>query len=67
MIGRSIPAMLALWTLWAAPACGQVTPQVTVGSKSFTESVILGEIVRQLAEHEGAAADHRKQLGGTRV
>jgi osmoprotectant transport system permease protein len=67
MIGRSITAMLALWTLWAAPACGQVTPQVTVGSKSFTESGILGEMVRQLAEHEGAAADHRKQLGGTRV
>jgi osmoprotectant transport system permease protein len=70
MMGRSITAMVtlwALWALWAAPAWGQVAPPVTVGSKSFTESVILGEMVRQLAEHEGAVADHRKQLGGTRV
>ena len=42
-------------------------PEVVVGSKSFTESVILGEMLVQLAEDVGGAARHRRQLGGTRV
>ncbi|MGD8734767.1 MAG: glycine betaine ABC transporter substrate-binding protein, partial [Gammaproteobacteria bacterium] len=41
--------------------------EVVVGSKSFTESVILGEMLVQLAEDAGGAARHRRQLGGTRV
>jgi osmoprotectant transport system permease protein len=41
--------------------------QVKIGSKTFTESVILGEIVAQLAQREGAKVEHLKQLGGTRV
>ena len=40
---------------------------ITVGSKKFTESVILGEIVAQLAQDAGIVAVHRRQLGGTRV
>jgi len=40
---------------------------VTVGSKQFTEAVILGEIVRQTFEHAGVPAQHRRELGGTRV
>ncbi|MBI2487364.1 MAG: ABC transporter permease subunit [Deltaproteobacteria bacterium] len=46
---------------------GQSPTQVKVGSKTFTESVILGEIVAQLARSEGAKVDHLRQLGGTRV
>jgi osmoprotectant transport system permease protein len=38
-----------------------------VGSKAFTESVILGEIATQLLEERGVAAVHRRQLGGTQV
>ena len=41
--------------------------EVKVGSKKFTESVILGEIVSQLAESQGAEVKYRKELGGTRV
>jgi osmoprotectant transport system substrate-binding protein/osmoprotectant transport system permease protein len=41
--------------------------RVRVGSKSFTESVILGELATQLAAAEGARAVHRRALGGTRV
>jgi osmoprotectant transport system permease protein len=41
--------------------------RVTVGSKKFTENVILGEIVTQLARGTGASTQHRRQLGGTRV
>lgn len=44
------------------------TAEVVVGSKKFTESVILGEILRGLAESEsGASVVHRDQLGGTRI
>ena len=39
---------------------------VVVGSKKFTESVILAETVTQLLQAEGFAASHRDQLGGTR-
>jgi osmoprotectant transport system permease protein len=38
-----------------------------VGSKKFTESVILGEMVRLLIQSTDSSATHREQLGGTRV
>ena len=37
------------------------------GSKAFTESVILGELATQLTREAGYVAEHRRQLGGTRV
>lgn len=41
--------------------------ELTIGSKTFTESVILGEIVRQIATHQGTNVKYIKELGGTRV
>ncbi len=38
-----------------------------VGSKRFTESYILGEIVRQTLAAQGIAADHRQGLGNTGI
>ncbi len=38
--------------------------QITIASKTFTESVILGELASQIT---GAKTVHQKQLGGTRV
>jgi osmoprotectant transport system permease protein len=43
------------------------TEIIRVGSKSFTESVILGEMLLQLAQQTGNEARHQRQLGGTRV
>jgi osmoprotectant transport system permease protein len=40
---------------------------VQVGSKSFTESVILGEMATQLGNDAGIKTVHRSQLGGTRI
>jgi osmoprotectant transport system permease protein len=40
---------------------------VQVGSKQFTESVILAEIAVQTLRAAGVDADHRRELGGTRV
>jgi osmoprotectant transport system permease protein len=43
------------------------TSEIKVGSKKFTESVILGELVAQLARNAGADVQFRGELGGTRV
>ena len=40
---------------------------VRVGSKQFTESVLLGELARQTLAESGVPAVHRRELGGTRV
>jgi len=49
------------------PPASAATVSLAVGSKKFTESVILGEIVTQLIRSTGVEATHRDQLGGTRV
>lgn len=40
---------------------------VTVGSKDFTENILLGEMLVQAMEHEGASVDDQTNLGGTQV
>jgi len=42
-------------------------PKIVIGSKAFTESVILGEIATQLAQQTGVQATHLQQLGGSTV
>jgi len=46
------------------PASAQ---DIVVGSKKFTESVILGEIAGHLIRDQKIPAKHRRELGGTRV
>jgi len=58
--------VLAVWAV-AAPSFAESNETVTIGSKKFTESVILGDIVEGLVESEGLEGSHREQLGGTRV
>jgi osmoprotectant transport system permease protein len=41
--------------------------RIIIGSKSYNEPIILGEMVAQLARHTGATAKHRAELGGTRI
>ena len=41
--------------------------QVRIGSKKFTESVILGEMLRLLAEEAGLEVAHYREFGGTRI
>ena len=40
---------------------------VIVGSKKFTENVILGEMAVQLIKQSGVEAEYQSELGGTRV
>jgi len=51
----------------AMAASAFATEPVRVGSKVFTESVILGELATQLGNNAGVPTIHRSQLGGTRV
>ena len=41
--------------------------QVVVGSKNFTEGVVVGDLAALVLESDGIAATHRRSLGGTRV
>ena len=54
-----------LGVLLTGAACA--APPVIVGSKRFTESYILGEIVRQTLAQQGIAAEHRQGLGNTGI
>jgi osmoprotectant transport system permease protein len=57
---------LGLCCLLLLGACS-APAEVTVGSKKFTESVVLGEMAAQVLRSGGVAAAHRRELGGTRV
>ncbi len=46
-------------------SCGGEDGRIVIGSKNFTESVLLGEIVAQQLELHGLAVDRRLNLGGT--
>ncbi|HEY0819933.1 MAG TPA: glycine betaine ABC transporter substrate-binding protein [Rhizobacter sp.] len=62
---RLLLLVLASLAPWAAAGAADVPLQV--GSKRFTESYILGEIVAQTAQQAGTAAQHRQGLGNTAV
>jgi len=47
--------------------CESKNRDIKVGSKKFTESVILGEIISQISEAENLETRHLKELGGTRL
>lgn len=48
-------------------AAGASQAATIIGSKVFTESVILGEAATQLLRGNGQSAEHRRELGGTRI
>jgi len=55
-----------LLTILLFGACSKQKP-IVVGSKNFTESVVLGEIVAQRLERAGCAVERKLDLGGTLV
>ncbi len=54
--------LLLAFLPWSQPAAGP-----RLGSKKFTESVILGEILTQLFRDAGSEPEHYRELGGTRL
>ncbi len=65
MIGCRAAFIIFCVIVTATP--GFAKEPVRVGSKAFTESVILGELATQLGNNAGIPTIHRSQLGGTRV
>lgn len=63
--------LLALFSFCVSASIGlgqdSTQGKITIGSKKFTENVILGEIIHQLAGSIDAVSEYRSQLGGTRV
>jgi len=67
---RGLAAVMLTAGVLAPPAgtAAQSDPEpIVVGSKNFTEGVVLGEIARFLIEDAGLEARHRQALGGTQV
>ncbi len=62
---KIITVLLLLFS--ANATAGQPATEIKIGSKTFTESVLLGEILTQLAQSDGAKVKYLRQLGGTRV
>ncbi len=62
-------ALVVLLILFACPDSGPQprADELVVASKKFTESVILGEALRTLAEDAGVPVRHQRELGGTRI
>lgn len=58
---------LLLMVLLGPDIRAEEKPIVRIGSKSFTESVILGDLLSHLARDAGAEVEHRSELGGTQV
>ena len=59
--------VVALGILAGSAVVRDARATVVVGSKNFTEQVILGEMVAQALEREGVAVDRKLNLGGTFV
>lgn len=58
----------ALLAVLSAGACAREPPPIVVGSKNFTEQVILGELLAELIEERaGLPVERRLDLGGTFV
>ena len=57
--------ILLLGSIMLQAADKEIT--IHVGSKKFTENVILGEVATLLATEAGYSVKHRKELGGTRI
>ena len=64
---KAIVLTLIILSTFSCSKNGDNNGPVRIGSKVFTESVILGEIITQLAQPKGVNAQHSKELGGTRV
>ena len=60
-----LAAVAALAALLAAACRAPGPPPIRVGSKNFTEQVILGELAAQALEAEGLKVERRLDLGGT--
>src|SRR5581483_5034379 len=63
--GRPVSTAVLFVLIVLAPSCGR-SGRITIGSKNFTEQIILGEILSQHIEEKlGVKVSRRLDLGGT--
>jgi osmoprotectant transport system permease protein len=67
MVSAAIAAAAVLLLIGGTAYASLDDTTVVVGSKNFTEQVILGELIAQALEDEGVRVDRRLNLGGTFV
>ncbi len=67
MLNKIKYGFLLFFVFLAFVTCSKQSDQIIVGSKKFTESVILGEIVKHIGNYSEVNIQHKDQLGGTRV
>jgi osmoprotectant transport system permease protein len=65
-LGIWLTLIATLLVVGLAPAPRRAV-QIRIGSKKFTESVILGEMLRLLSEQAGLRTAHYREFGGTRL
>jgi osmoprotectant transport system permease protein len=63
---RAMHLLTVIVALLLVPLLAQAVP-VRIGSKVFTESVILGELAKAAAAQAGVDAIHQRELGGTSI
>jgi len=67
-VGAKLVFAVALLVIAARPLNAVNSgEQIRIGSKKFTESVIIANLAVKLAASSGATAAHRQELGGTRL
>jgi osmoprotectant transport system substrate-binding protein len=66
MAALSLAAGAAL-ALGPHPAGAAAAPAVRIGSKNFTEQVVLGELFAQALEAKGVKVDRKLNMGGTLI
>lgn len=64
---RWLACLLCLSLASLALASRAAGATMVIGSKDFTESVVLAEIARLAARERGVEVRHRRSLGGTRI
>ena len=64
VIGAAVAAVVVVSSGLAARKAGGA---IVVGSKNFTEQIILGELLAQTIEREGVPVSRRLNLGGTLI
>jgi len=62
-----IATTLVILAALTITGCRGHDAEVRIGSKKFTESVILGEVLTGLVTDAGLPVRHRRALGGTRI
>ena len=66
LIGGGAPSADAMGAAGAAPAAF-AGPTASVGSKNFTESLILADLLQLEAQRRGLTLVHRRAMGGSAI